>query len=600
GGCAEVSDDVIFVDAQLSSDCSGTYSITNRDCSGSDGDAYNTLWEVVGYTYINNVPGILLNPGDTVFIREGTYSRVRDRDSATAFTIVAQGTFENPVTIKNYGEEHVVLTSDKNEAGSALHTVMRVEGKNVIIDGVDLKGGRNFGFDATNGAENITIKNSRSYDNGMGLTSGFGVGYSAVNAKRIIFDRVESFANGGNAKISGIGLMLGRDPVNSSNDDLRKCKNCVIINSMFHDNYYKWASDTDHGTDSADGVWIGGGDEAVVRNNIFWNNYDDGIDVMSVADVIQGNVFVMNKVNGIKIGVGGGGAHLIENNIALYNGAYGIDDGRSAGSIYANNIAFHNNLWGMVADGSRMLISFNNILYDNNFDSSSSIAYDYMTNPNTLFYSDYNFIGREIDKINMNTKGFDVNSITGNPQFKDVNFNFNIPLGISSEIDCSNPLDVDNNCILEPEEMFSDENGDGKIQPEDVILYLEKLGLGNASLAIDKGIDDSLISSLVDENLQLFVDATIEKRDGETQLRRIYNYQRLIDYLNNGDFHSWMGLADEDILGYGKIDGDGDGNAEWDLGTYEYSEEVGATSVSPGFLKTFFTGDIIRKIMEFF
>jgi len=37
GECAEVSDDVIFVDAQLSSDCAGTYSIVDRDCSGNNG-----------------------------------------------------------------------------------------------------------------------------------------------------------------------------------------------------------------------------------------------------------------------------------------------------------------------------------------------------------------------------------------------------------------------------------------------------------------------------------------------------------------------------------------------------------------------------------
>jgi hypothetical protein len=39
----------IYVDNQLTDDCAGAYSIANRDCSGSDGDAYNRPQEARGH-----------------------------------------------------------------------------------------------------------------------------------------------------------------------------------------------------------------------------------------------------------------------------------------------------------------------------------------------------------------------------------------------------------------------------------------------------------------------------------------------------------------------------------------------------------------------
>jgi hypothetical protein len=55
----------IYVDNTLSSDCtSGNYSITNRDCSGSGGNAYNTIQEAVD----------VVTAGDTIYMRGGTYN----------------------------------------------------------------------------------------------------------------------------------------------------------------------------------------------------------------------------------------------------------------------------------------------------------------------------------------------------------------------------------------------------------------------------------------------------------------------------------------------------------------------------------------------
>lgn len=42
-----VSSQVIYVDNQLPANCVDNYSIGNRNCSGNDGNAYNTLVEAV-------------------------------------------------------------------------------------------------------------------------------------------------------------------------------------------------------------------------------------------------------------------------------------------------------------------------------------------------------------------------------------------------------------------------------------------------------------------------------------------------------------------------------------------------------------------------
>ena len=86
----------IFVDNQLSDDCVGTYSIANRDNSGSDGDAYNTIQEAVD----------VVQAGDTVLIRGATTYVQTER-------IVIQdksGTgSEAKITLSNYDEESVIV-----------------------------------------------------------------------------------------------------------------------------------------------------------------------------------------------------------------------------------------------------------------------------------------------------------------------------------------------------------------------------------------------------------------------------------------------------------------------------------------------------------
>jgi len=130
--------ETIYVDNQLTNDCKGKYSIANRDCSGSDGDAYDTPQEAAD----------VVNPGDIVYFRGGTYYRHDNlTDWATVLNIQKSGASDNPITFKNYNNEKVILSGMRPEMEGHLFTVILgkqpsefqdISGQgvqNIIIDG---------------------------------------------------------------------------------------------------------------------------------------------------------------------------------------------------------------------------------------------------------------------------------------------------------------------------------------------------------------------------------------------------------------------------------------------------------------------------------
>jgi len=71
----------IYVDPTLATDCtSGTYSIENRDCTGTDGDAYDSIQEAITNCVV----------GDVIYMRGGTYSEINidppESKNGTAWT----------------------------------------------------------------------------------------------------------------------------------------------------------------------------------------------------------------------------------------------------------------------------------------------------------------------------------------------------------------------------------------------------------------------------------------------------------------------------------------------------------------------------------
>lgn len=117
-----------YVDTTLGSPCVGNYSISSRNCTGSDGNAYTTIAAGVA----------VLTPGDILYLRGGTYSEQINLATPT----VKNGTAGFPITIGGYpGDSKPILNGVANDYG-----LVRAWNNNYIIiqdlvlDGVNLTG----------------------------------------------------------------------------------------------------------------------------------------------------------------------------------------------------------------------------------------------------------------------------------------------------------------------------------------------------------------------------------------------------------------------------------------------------------------------------
>jgi len=89
---------VFYVDGKLPADCaSGNYSIANRSCQGTDGNAFRTINAGI------NAAGA----GDTLLVRGGTYREFALRSASPVRSVSFYIT--KSITIKGYQAEDAVL-----------------------------------------------------------------------------------------------------------------------------------------------------------------------------------------------------------------------------------------------------------------------------------------------------------------------------------------------------------------------------------------------------------------------------------------------------------------------------------------------------------
>ena len=204
-----------YLDGNLSADCVGsTYSIANRNCSGSDGQGYKTLQSA-----INNLVG-----SDTLNVRAGTYIRTTNNTWGGSLLVGASGTAGNPTVVQAYpGEQPVICTQigrcqyNPNPNDTSVKTCTFVGGEGgaacyypnpaISIGGsyVTVSGFKTYGQVLIGGVHDVLLKNNDLGGGGPHINQGSvvmidttGVAYNITIQNNLIHNSVwgEAVANG--------------------------------------------------------------------------------------------------------------------------------------------------------------------------------------------------------------------------------------------------------------------------------------------------------------------------------------------------------------------------------------------------------------------
>jgi len=421
---------VIYVDPQLASDCEGNYSISNRDCKGTDGYAYKTLQSATN----------VATAGTRVLLREGVYNDPLIPKNS--------GEKNKPITFTNFGDEVVEFTGD------SLAPAILIDQKDyIVIKGLKLINCPRFMFIKSSShitVENCYFENSSMFEscclktmgdyfcfknntlkNGTDLLSIQGGSFHLIEGNTfhtashtcLVFMGVHNSAIRNNVLINPIQKLLEifatRDREWSA--PYRKSEHILIENNLFGPNSHR------------DGLYKGkeppaswgtqfAGVKCIMRNNIF-AGCEGGMDICGYGKVGGGAdspEAVFNYTN------------RIYNNTVYSNGERGryssgpgVTLAHNSESEYYDNI-FMNNIFYA-----------NRIFKDNNTkrDSPSiQIAFRSETNPsevrlynnNITAQSDKNqdvfLMGKEDKELTLNDfeqayPEYSGNNIQGNPRF---------------------------------------------------------------------------------------------------------------------------------------------------------------------------------------
>jgi len=272
----------------------------------------------------------LLQPGDTLYIRGGTYAE------SLLSTIPGGTSWSAAVTIATYPGETVTLLPNAGP-DSVLYFSAASE-KYIIVQGLII--------DATN-VNHDAVK--ITYSSGAGASSHL----------RLQNDEIKNAHNGS-------GVLVTNDPSMGDNTDYNEFIHCAIhdngSNSLEHGLYLNSNHNLIDGCD----VYNNGGygihfykdstgsnsadvSDNVVRNNrvhdngIFGNNGSAGILFSNGDSNLAYNNIVWNNPRGIVVDFGATNSQILNNTIYNNNlGSAGIDINWGTNTIVENNISFHN------------------------------------------------------------------------------------------------------------------------------------------------------------------------------------------------------------------------------------------------------------------
>ncbi len=299
----------VYVDKSLSGNCSnGTYSITARACTGSDGD---------GFTAINPALAAVTH-GDTILVRSGTY---RENDCCAGSSHVGFR-IEKSITFKAYNNETVILTYDPNniprDTDGTLGSIVYIDITSrlpLLVEGFQIEGYKPLGC---NPIPNVNPTICR----GSNLELEWNGAIPTATGNATI--RNNKFYNAGSTAL-GVSGTRG---------------NLLIENNDFYDGGF---------TPREHGIYAGGrqtpGTIKTIRYNQIHNFSGYGIHIYSDTAnnyEVYGNIIYNNQTGGLLLT---GGNHKIFNNTIVNN--HGLSGLVFYGTpIPSGDVVKNNIIWG--------------------------------------------------------------------------------------------------------------------------------------------------------------------------------------------------------------------------------------------------------------
>jgi hypothetical protein len=289
-----------YADNTLSANCTGNYSITNRTCTGSDGNAYTTAQSAVDAAN---------NSGDIVYLRAGLYNEV--------IQTAASGTSGNHITISAYSTEIPYLNA------------LRVSNNYLTINGLKLGAAQYLGAYTvliSAGVHDVLLSNGivvnpqNTHGTGFYFTSDGSPDGNIYNITISGWD-ISNIIDNIIFQVVGYNNLITENTIhNTDASDLLYC--------FGHDNTfsYNYIHDTVHsaGLNNHDDLFQTFGQTGLNSyNNTFANNYIYNWGGSFCQMVQQGNRNIRNWTikNNIFNGVVHGGSFSIENS-SFYNNTF--------------------------------------------------------------------------------------------------------------------------------------------------------------------------------------------------------------------------------------------------------------------------------------
>lgn len=333
---------VKYVDGTLVSDCSGNYSIANRNCTGSDGDAWNTIAEGLAN----------ITAGDTLNIRAGTYT--------TNPTVSVSGTSSSKITIQGYLSETVTLrgiftVSNRSwldiknitqvGAVSGIYGFLFDGASNITFDNVHATGNSNSNFRGSPSINNITIKNCTA--SSSVTASGIAVGQDPGTAGGVTNLLVEDCTIANNADdgivcIGCVGVVINRVALTGNGEEGVDFKGDTGDSRNIEIKY------SDIQSNSRSGILFNenhGWRNVTIHHSHIANNGTHGIEALGFSALqagevrrIYNNLLVQSNSTKHHIVLGAPNASWEHYNNTFIGGARGIDQRGGPSAVIKNNI----------------------------------------------------------------------------------------------------------------------------------------------------------------------------------------------------------------------------------------------------------------------